>query len=320
MSRPPTFRETVNLGGEPCHWKRHFQPGCAKSVIGYLEKLAENDPERFIYATFGNIAKHASNWSLDPKGGVVYEKRQVRRVLRLFEQLGILLPMHRIRDRRERPGWILARHDTPPEWKRCPVRSIGLTYRSTPKAKKISTANVSGGKRFVSSNVSVLEGFVSGQSGECVRESVRSEESQVPKMQPVDSDGHRVLPPVSRGLTLNEPSKPIFSASEERSRKEREPVTCSDPAVVSPVENLKAEEPERAKAKAFFEVKPEIQKASLSTFGQVVMHFANEGLPELSEITQKSLEYCKTNALGFAVPEDPAGFVKRILGRKCGNA
>jgi hypothetical protein len=281
---------------------------------------AANDPERFCWPSFGDIARHATNWKADPSGGPVYTERHVQRALRLLEQLGILLPMTRKRSGRERSGWIVTRHATPPEWKRCNVPSIGLTYRSNPKAKKISTANVSGGKRFVSANVSAPEGFVSGQSGECVRECVRSEESQVPKVHPVDADGHRVLPPVSRGLTFNEPSKPIFSASEERSRKEREPVTRSDPAVASPVENLKVEGPERVKAKAFFEVKPEIQKASLSTFGQVVVHFANEGLPDLSEITKKSLEYCKTKGLGFAVPEDAAGFVKRILRRKCANA
>jgi hypothetical protein len=268
MSRPAAFRETVNLGGEPCRWTRHFQPGCARSVIGYLQKLSENDPERFCWASFGDIAKHAKNWKADPSGGLVYSERQVRRVLRLVEQLGILLPMTRKRNGRKRSGWIVPRHDTPPEWKYCTVPSIGLTYRSTPKAKKISTANVScgkgflsGGKGIVSAKVSGLEGFVSALSAESVRDCVRPDESQVPKMQPVDADGQRVLPPVSRGLTFNEPSKPIFSASEERSRKEVEPATRSDPAIVSPEQNLKAEGPERAKAKASFEVKPEIQKA-----------------------------------------------------------
>lgn len=122
---------------------------------------------------------------------------------------------------------------------------------------------------------------------------------------------------VSRGLTVNEPIKPIFSASEERSRKEREPVTCSDPAVVPHVENVKAEEPERAKA--FFEVKPEIQKGSLSPFGKAVVHFAEEGLLELSEITRKSLEFCKRYTPESAVPEDPAGLVRNILRRRCDN-
>jgi hypothetical protein len=317
MSRPSTFSETVNLRREPCRWTRHFQPGCARAIIWYLQKLAENDPERFCWPSFGNIAQHAKNWSSDPNGGLLYEVRQVRRAVRLLEGLGIILPTQRWRNGRNRSGWIVKSHSTAAVEKRCTVVSIGMTYRSTPKAKKISTANVSCEKGFVSANVSAPEGFVSGQSGECVRECVRSEESQVPKMQSVDADGQQVSSPVSRSLTFIEPSKPIFSASEERSRKEREPVTCSDPAVASPVENIKAEGPERAKAKAFFEVKPERQEYPPSAFGQVVVHFVNEGLAELSEITRKSLEFC--DALGFAVPENPAGFVRNMLRPRCDN-
>jgi hypothetical protein len=54
-------------------------------------------------------------------------------------------------------------------------------------------------------------------------------------------------------------------------------------------------------------------------FGQAVVHFANEGLQELSEIAERSVEFCKKRGLELDVPDDPAGFVKDILRRKCGN-
>jgi hypothetical protein len=181
MPRPSAFRESVNLRGKPCRWTRHFQEGCARVIVGYLVKLSENDPERFCWASFGDIAKHAKNWTVDPNGGVLYDARQVRRAVRLLKALGILLPMTRKRSGRERPGWIVTKHAAPPEAKRCTVPSIGFTYRSMRKPKEISTANVSGRKTIVSAFVSAPEGFMSARNADCVRECVRSEETQVPE-------------------------------------------------------------------------------------------------------------------------------------------
>jgi hypothetical protein len=290
---------------------------------------SKSDPaEHFVFPSFKDIQKHAFNWAAKPGSDRLYGKRQVLRALALLESLGIILPMHRWRSGRVRPGWIVARHPPllPPEAKTCfQSDRTGLTYRTATRRLKSSTPvekppNVTLHKPNVTSNVTLLKGFVTPENALCDTKCDTSHKAQVSETPPVNADGQRVAAEVSRALTPLNRGEPPFFAPEKRSKEGQEPGATAAPlAALSLPESLKAEEPERAKAKAFFEVKPERQEYPLSTFGQVVMHFANEGLRELSEITQKSLEYCKTNGLGFAVPDDPAGFVKDILRRKCGD-
>src|SRR5580658_5315537 len=49
------------VDGKPCtKLKRHYCD-CPREVIGYLEVLAENDPERFVFASVPDIVKHCKN-------------------------------------------------------------------------------------------------------------------------------------------------------------------------------------------------------------------------------------------------------------------
>jgi hypothetical protein len=295
---------------------------------------SERDPaEHFAWPPFKDIWKHAFIWAAKRGSARLYGKRQVLRVLALLESLGIILPMHRWRYGRVRPGWIVTRHPlVPPEAKTCflPDRT-GLTYRTaTKRLKSYAPAqkplpvekplNVTRPKPNVTPNVTHLKGFVTPQNGVCDTQCDTSGKAQPSEIQPDKADGQGVSAEVSRALTLLNLGELLFFASEKRSKEGQEPGATAAPQAAFPLpESLKAEEPERAKAKAFFEVKREVQKYPLSTFGQVVVHFANEGLSELSEITKMSLEFCKKHRPGLAVPDDPAGFVKDILRRKCGN-
>src|SRR5580700_7216922 len=55
-----SFIPEVNTRGKPCSLKRHFVPGCMREIIGFAEKLAANDPDRFIWI---------KNWSKAAKRG-----------------------------------------------------------------------------------------------------------------------------------------------------------------------------------------------------------------------------------------------------------
>jgi hypothetical protein len=91
---------------KPCTLKRHFL-GCLRQVIGLAEKLARNDPERFVWAGQQAFLKHAKK--RDGKRG--YSQRQVRYSLATAESYGVLTPARRVRNGVLRTGFIVEHHD-----------------------------------------------------------------------------------------------------------------------------------------------------------------------------------------------------------------
>jgi hypothetical protein len=111
LNQSRSFRPTVRLRGKGCALHRHFRRSL-KQVISYLEKLAENDPERFVWPGVENISQHARDWSADPSGqaGCVFSVRQVQRNLRRLEGASILVPAKRYRGGCRRSGWVVREH------------------------------------------------------------------------------------------------------------------------------------------------------------------------------------------------------------------
>jgi hypothetical protein len=102
-----SFIAEVNTRGKPCSLKRHFGPGCMRQIIGYAEKLASQDPERFIWVRdWQKTAKRGRNGD---RG--VYGPSQIKRSLWGLEACEFLVPARRFRNGQRRNGWIVARHD-----------------------------------------------------------------------------------------------------------------------------------------------------------------------------------------------------------------
>jgi hypothetical protein len=102
-----SFILEVNTRGKPCTLKRHFGPGCIRQIIGFAEKLAVNDPDRFIWI---------KNWSKAAKRGRngesgVYGSTQIKRSVWGLEACQFLVPARKLRNGLVRTGWIVARHD-----------------------------------------------------------------------------------------------------------------------------------------------------------------------------------------------------------------
>lgn len=100
-------RPVVNLRGKPCGLKRHFR-GVLRQVIGYLDALACNDPERFAWPGREDIQRHARKW----KGGGTASRAQVYRSLKLAQEMGIIERVDRIRNGSLHVGFIVPAHDT----------------------------------------------------------------------------------------------------------------------------------------------------------------------------------------------------------------
>lgn len=79
-------RRVLRKRSEKCTWKTHFD-GCAREVAGCLELLANNRPDRFVFARASAIKAIC-----DKKGKHKYSKRMIEDVLRLFRDLKILGP------------------------------------------------------------------------------------------------------------------------------------------------------------------------------------------------------------------------------------
>jgi len=102
-----SFIPEVNTRGKPCSLKRHFGPGCMRQIIGYAEKLAAQDPERFIWVRdWQKNAKRGRNGD-----GGVYSATQIKRSVWALEACQFLAPAQRLRNGQLRTGWIVARHD-----------------------------------------------------------------------------------------------------------------------------------------------------------------------------------------------------------------
>jgi hypothetical protein len=102
-----SFIPEVNTRGKPCSLKRHFVPGCMREIIGFAEKLAANDPDRFIWIkNWSKAAKRGRNGD-----GGVYGATQIKRSVWGLEACQFLVPARRHRNGQIRTGWIVARHD-----------------------------------------------------------------------------------------------------------------------------------------------------------------------------------------------------------------
>lgn len=77
-------RRVLRKRSEKCTWKTHFD-GCAREVAGALELLANNRPDRFVFARVEPIKAIC-----DKKGKRKYSLRMIEDVLRLFRELKIL--------------------------------------------------------------------------------------------------------------------------------------------------------------------------------------------------------------------------------------
>jgi hypothetical protein len=102
-----SFIPEVNTRGKPCSLKRHFGPGCMRQIIGYAEKLATRDPERFIWVRdWQRTAKRGRNGESG-----VYSSSQIKRSVWGLEASQFLIPAQKLRNGQIRTGWIVARHD-----------------------------------------------------------------------------------------------------------------------------------------------------------------------------------------------------------------
>jgi hypothetical protein len=102
-----SFIPEVNTRGKACSLKRHFGTGCMRQIIGYAEKLAAQDPERFIWVReWQKTAKRGRNGDSG-----VYSATQIKRSVWALEAGQLLIAARRSRNGRMRTGWIVAKHD-----------------------------------------------------------------------------------------------------------------------------------------------------------------------------------------------------------------
>jgi len=105
-----SFRPAVVLKkDEVCSLKRHYR-GVLREVIGYLDKLAANDPQRFVFATVPDIVRHCNKFS---QGRAPYQQRAVEYALAfLRKQHVISRPVKRPRLGVMYQGVIVTPHDS----------------------------------------------------------------------------------------------------------------------------------------------------------------------------------------------------------------
>ena len=91
-----------------CGLKKHYK-NVLREVVGYLDMLAGNDPERFAFASVPDITKHCNKFS---KGGAPYKQRQVENALEFLRaQFVISGRVERQRLGLLRSGFIVTPHD-----------------------------------------------------------------------------------------------------------------------------------------------------------------------------------------------------------------
>jgi hypothetical protein len=72
---------------EKCSWRRHCR-GCARDLIGYLEVLANNNPDRAVFASLPALTKCCNGRYR--KNKKPYSERMVQETLRVFRELKIV--------------------------------------------------------------------------------------------------------------------------------------------------------------------------------------------------------------------------------------
>jgi hypothetical protein len=89
--------------GEPCSLKRHFT-GCMRQVIGFLDLLANNDPDRLVWVTTASVQKHCKNYRA--KGKPPYSLKMVEVCLKALRDKGIISRQHAV-ELQERRGFVV---------------------------------------------------------------------------------------------------------------------------------------------------------------------------------------------------------------------
>ena len=109
---PTNFSDSFNplvplKTGQTCSLKRHFS-GCLRQVVGYLDMLAANDPDRLVFAKAKAIQKHCKNYDVLGKDGkpTTYGLRAVERSLEALRSRGLLSRRHAV-ELQERRGFII---------------------------------------------------------------------------------------------------------------------------------------------------------------------------------------------------------------------
>jgi len=97
--------------GETCSLKLHFT-GAVREVVGYLDKLASNNRERFVFAGVDDIVVHCGRYK-----GKGYEKRIIEYVLQYLRARSIIGPPVTRKIKvgnylEERRGFIVTSHDS----------------------------------------------------------------------------------------------------------------------------------------------------------------------------------------------------------------
>jgi hypothetical protein len=107
-----SFTKIVPLkDGETCtSLKRHYR-NCAREVVGYLDKKAQQDPEqeRFAFPSIPTIVKRCNKYR---KKKAPYARRQVNYVLAILRQQRVIADVERVRFGSLKRGWLVASHDT----------------------------------------------------------------------------------------------------------------------------------------------------------------------------------------------------------------
>lgn len=92
-----------------CGLKKHYK-NVLREVVGYLDMLASNDAERFVFASVPDIVKHCNKYS---QGRAPYRQRQVENALEFLRaQLVISGRIERPRFGTVRSGFIVTPHDS----------------------------------------------------------------------------------------------------------------------------------------------------------------------------------------------------------------
>jgi hypothetical protein len=218
-------------------------PAVLETVVGLAEKLAEEDPERFIWAGEAFFLKHARR-----NNGKSYSQRQVRYCLTQAESLGLLIPAEKVRNGVSRTGLIVRHHDsvTNRQGTRCllwlepgkPSRAQGQKRHSFIKGKSAS------GSGSIASSLAPIaslsaEPISSASGAECLSECPSECLSQLAQDTEIACDlGNQVTdcPPRIVESCQAEPSNPVSPIKESPVNEnpadqhwilDGQPVTCS---------------------------------------------------------------------------------------------
>jgi hypothetical protein len=89
-----------------CSWKRHAK-GCMAQLLGYMEWMATQDSERFVWSKIETIIEKCQTYDAHKK----YKRSMVFRCLAEAKRLGIMCRDIRFRRGKNRLGFVMASHE-----------------------------------------------------------------------------------------------------------------------------------------------------------------------------------------------------------------